>query len=133
MLLRASNEFGELSRAMESSLDKAGIKYIRNGTRNLAEYEIESPVYLRIVIESRSDPVIHNNPILPPKVTVAKGCNVDLRFSFDASRDEMERATELASSILRETISSLGRKKPWEGLGFMESDREKKKWMNLIG
>ena len=129
MLLRASSEFDDLVKAVEGSLDKLGITHIHNGTQNIAEFEIESPNYFRIVIESRSDPVISNNPILPSRITKAKGCNVDVRF--DAQEANVD-AVRVVGNVLREAVSILGMK-PWSGFGFMESERERRKWTKLIG
>ena len=130
MLLRASIEFDDLVSATESSLKKLGMTYTLNGTQNLAEFEVYSQFYFRIVIESRSDPVIHSNPILP-SISKAKGCNVDLRFSLDANEEEILEATRAAASVLREVVSMLG-KEPWSDLGYRESGREKKKWLKFL-
>ncbi len=130
VLLRASTEFEDFVKATESSLTKLGIAHTRNRTQNLVEFEIDSPVYFRIVIESRSDPVIHNNPILP-SISKAKGSNVDLRFGLDANEEETLEATRAAGSVMREVVSMLG-KEPWSDLGYRQSGREKKKWLKFL-
>ena len=133
MLLRASTEFDDLVGATESSLKKIGIKYLRNRTQNLTEFEIDSPTYFRIVIESRTDPVLHNNPILPSRISKAKGCIIDIRLGSEENGEENLKATMgLVGSIMKEVVSHLTRN-PWSEFGFMESERERKKWSKLIG
>ena len=130
MLLRASTEFNDLVRATEGSLKKLGMTYTRNGTQSIAEFEVDAQVYFRIVIESRSDPVIHNNPILP-SISKAKGCNVDMRFGLDADEEETLEATRAAASVIRELVPMLN-KEPWADLGYRESGREKRKWSKFL-
>lgn len=129
MYLKTSVEFEDLVKTFEKALGEQGLEFVHNRTSQLVEFEISSPSYLRIVIETRKDPEVHN--FILPSLTQAKGCTIEIRFALEATENEEKEGRVVASRILNRVHSFLGRD-PWSGLRFREVNREKKKWKEAM-
>ena len=129
IFLKASNEFDVLAGEAEASLRDLNYTYIRNYTKELVEFEVSSPSYFRLVIETRKDPEVHN--FILPSISKAKGCTIDIRFDLDSGEEERVHSVEQAARLMRSLVEGL-KPKPWEGLRFREAGREKKRWKELI-
>ena len=127
-LLTASAEFSVLTQAAENCLRDEGFAYTQNRTNDLVEYEIERPVYFRIVIHRRNDPDLGN--FLMPSIKASKGTFLDIWFSPDQTASKNREAFLFARQFLKSLVKTLPQP-PWEGLKFRESGKAKKKWKEL--
>jgi len=127
--LRASLDISELSSAVESCLSKMNFEFIRNGTRDVSEFEIIKPVYFRVLLERRTDPEVRN--MLIPSIKQSKGCMVDIWFLREHNEAERTQAFQNAKQLLRDLLATLP-SPPWEGLRFRESGKERKRWQQLV-
>lgn len=129
MLLKASQSPEEIRSATERSLTTLGYSFIRNGTERLCEYEISSPKYFRIVIESRQDPEVHN--FIIPSIRSPTGCTIEIRFGLDASAVEFRNSSLCASNYLQKLSENLSHP-PWQGLRQREVGRERRRWKDAL-
>ncbi len=127
--LKASTDFDALVSEAESSMRELEFDYIQNRTKELVEFEVSSPAYFRLVIETRKDPEVHN--FILPSISKAKGCTIDIRFDLDSGVQERFEAGQLASKLMRTLVEKLN-PKPWDGLRFREAGREHKRWKEII-
>jgi len=129
-LLVASTDFNLLSMTVESCLRKEGTNFIQNRTSDVVEFEVERPIYYRIVIQRRSDAEVARFPL--PSVKVAKGSVLDIWFSSDQDKPQKNGETmAVTKRFLRALVLALP-KAPWEDLSHQESGKVKKKWKGLI-
>jgi hypothetical protein len=129
-LLTASADFTLMSSTAESCLKKEGFVFLQNKTKNLVEFEIEKPVYFRIVIQRRNTPDVGN--FILPSIKPAKGSLLDVWFTGDQDDSHNQEAIACARQFLRSLVSSLP-VAPWEGLKFRESGKTRKKWKDVLG
>ncbi len=128
--LKASTDFKVLLSIAQESLAELGFSFIVNKTERLVEFEVSTPAYFRVVIERRSDPQIRNvMMIIPPSISSAKGSTIEVRFGLDENPSSLSVAESSARSFLRSLVAKLPAK-PWQGLGFRETRREKKLWID---
>jgi len=127
IFLTASTDFALTASSAETALRKDGFDFTQNRTKDLVEFEIEKPVYFRIVIQRRTDPEVGN--FLLPSIKAAKGCHIDIWLSTDLANGNNEDSC--AKRFLRSLVQSLPTP-PWEGLKFRESGKAKKKWKSLL-
>ncbi len=129
LLLTASAEFDLLSRNAEACLNEGGFLFIQNRTKDLVEFEIQKPVYFRVVIQRRKDPDVGN--FIMPSIKAAKGSFLDIWFSPDQDEFRNGEASRYAKQFLQSLASSLPAP-PWEGLKYRESGKVKKKWKDVL-
>jgi len=118
-----------LSKTVESSLRNQGFSFIQNRTKDLIEFEVEKPVYFRVVVHRRNDAELGN--FLMPSIKAAKGTFLDVWFSPDKDDYYNREARACAKQFLRGLESALP-EPPWTGLKFRESGKVKKKWKELL-
>jgi|SRR5579872_6516702 len=124
VFLRASTEFSILTQNTETALRELDFEFFQNRGRELIEYEITKPVYFRVLVEKRKDPEVGN--FLIPSIKTAKGSTLDIWFDEDESSGSKESARQFVQHLLQSLPE-----RPWEGLKFRESGKEKKKWMEF--
>jgi len=129
ILLTASTDFRQLSAAAEKCLRDEGFAYIQNGTEDIVEFEVQRPVYFRIVVHRRHDAEVGN--FFMQSIRAARGTFLDVWFSPDQEESRNREAVVYAKQFLRKLVSSLP-EAPWQGLKFRESGKAKKKWKGLI-
>lgn len=129
MYLKASTDYRNLVSVTEECLSKLDFEYRRNGTSSLAEFEIVTPAYFRVVIEPNKIPKTRN--LLIPSIGSATGSTIEISLGLDPSAEEEVHASEISREFLRSLAESLPIK-PWKGLDLRESFREEKRWKEEI-
>jgi hypothetical protein len=124
VFLKSSTDFSILTENTETSLRELNFEFFQNRGRELIEYEITKPTYFRILVEKRKDPEVGN--LLLPSIKTAKGSTMDIWFDQEESVGSKENAKQFVNSLLPKLPT-----RPWEGLKFRESGKEKKKWMEF--
>jgi hypothetical protein len=124
VFLKASTDFHVLTENTEACLRMLNFEFFQNRGRDLIEYEITKPIYFRVLVEKRKDPEVGN--LLIPSIKTAKGSTMDIWFDEEESRGSMDNAKRFVNSLLPALPD-----RPWEGLKFRESGKEKKKWMEF--
>jgi len=125
--LTASTDFALTATSAETVLRKEGFEFVRNGTNDLVEFEIEKPANFRIVVQRRRDPEVGN--FLLPSIKAARGCHIDVWLSNEVNG--INESDSYVKLFLRSLVQSLPTP-PWEGLKFRESGKAKKKWKELL-
>jgi hypothetical protein len=128
--LTASTDFASMSSMVESCLEKEGFSFLQNRTNELVEFEIERPVYFRIVVRRRNDAQVTGN-LMMPSIRVAKGTFLDVWFPMDQDEVLNEEAMTFARAFLGKLLASLP-EDPWRRLGFREANKVKKKWKEIL-
>jgi hypothetical protein len=129
MLLKASAEYDQTVSTAESCLQELGFDFQRNGTDLLAEFEIVRPAYFRVVIEPNKVPKTWN--LIIPMITPPKGTTIDIRFDLDSTPADVEESSVKVREFLRKLSKALPAE-PWKGLGSRESNREEKRWREMM-
>jgi hypothetical protein len=124
VFLKASTDFLVLTENTVACLRQLNFEFFQNKGRDLIEYEITKPAYFRVLVEKRKDPEVGN--LLIPSIKTAKGSTIDIWFDEEESRGSKDYAKQFANSLLPALPD-----KPWEGLKFRESGKEKKKWLEF--
>lgn len=127
--MTASTDFAQLSEVAERCLRDEGFAFIQNRTNSVVEFEVQRPVYFRIVVHRRNDADVGN--FIMPSIKPAKGTFLDVWFSPDQEESRNREAVVYAKQFLRKVAASVPQP-PWDGLKFRESGKAKKKWKDLI-
>ncbi len=129
-LLLASEDFKLMCATTESCLRKMGFHFIQNKTKDLMEFEVETPACFRIVIQRRNDPEVGN--FIMPSIKIARGTFLDIWLCGDEDEHRSTECRAYARQFLISLVSLLP-EFPWEGLKFQESRRARKKWKDALG
>jgi hypothetical protein len=128
--LRASVDFETMVDATHKSLKELEFEFFKNGTEEVAEFEITRPSYFRIVVEPNKIPKVRN--IILPSISAPTGSTIDIRFDVDADRfsNEFSDSSANVRLFLRSLLKYLPYE-PWRGLE-RNWGQEEKRWRNLM-
>ena len=124
--LRSSIDYDTMVLQTSECLKKLDVEYVTNGHDSITEFEVTQPVYFRLVLEPNKIPKVRSFAILQ-SISAPTGSTLEIRFGLDDEPDQVSLASSNVIRFLRLLIASLP-KKPWTGLGLMESGNEEKKW-----
>lgn len=124
--MKTSIPYREVADALESVLREANCVFHRSSSRNFLEFHVQEPteIIFRVIhLEERVYPSIIFGFLLPSR----QGECTDLEIITR----ESEGSKDLASRLISELVKRLPRK-PWEGLGLIESRTSKALWEEWI-
>ncbi|MHB1908103.1 MAG: hypothetical protein ACYCQJ_04420 [Nitrososphaerales archaeon] len=129
-LLRSSIDYETMVRETSECLKKLDVEYVTNGHDFITEFEVTQPAYFRLVLEPNKIPKVRSLAIMQ-SISAPTGSTLEIRFGLDDEPDQVSLASSNVIRFLRLLIESLP-KKPWMGLGMMESGSEEKKWKQWL-
>ena len=129
IFLRASTDFQIMVDCAETSLHELNLQYQRSGKQTIVELEVDGPAYFRVVLERDQAPMTRG--ILLPSESRPEVTYLQVRFELGASADQQLAAARDARRFIGVLVEKLPAK-PWLGLGWMSSRREKKRWKQVL-
>lgn len=114
-------------RYVEASLQGLQFQFARNGNKTVAEFEVKTPAYFRIVL--RPSPISRGSMLIP-QFEHSEVTAIQVKFGVDASDDERSVALRQARRFIGVLMDDLP-DSSWAGLGLLGSRREKKRWVRF--
>ena len=123
--MRTLLPFDDLANVSDTALKRLGFKYYRNQSKKVLEFEVFEPVQFLVRIED-----LHDDGFRPQAFfgLIGGGGGGNSLAVIPGSEDPSERVH--VATFVNVLLESLP-KKPWEGLGFIESRTSKAYWRGL--
>jgi predicted Fe-S protein YdhL (DUF1289 family) len=118
-------EYAELVKFVRKTLGELGYAYLKNETKRITEFEIESPCRFRVLVEDCTREGTGRLSLGSDKTESA----IELwkQIAADEPDDVLERHVD---SFLRKLMATLPRE-PWKGFGPFRSRSERVRWSEL--
>ena len=125
MRATTSLAYSDLVRCVEDSLVRLEYGHLKNATRRVTEFEVQSPCHFRVLVEDETRERYGFALLRSEK----NESSIEILRTLDASESEVERRQSVATFVnqLRKTLPG----EPWKGFGFFRSKSEKVKWSEL--
>jgi len=118
-------EYAKLVRCVEESLDKLGYSHLKNTTKRVTEFEVESPSHFRVLVEDETRERYGFALLRSEK----HESTIEILKTLDSAdpEEELKRSVSAFVDLLRQTLPQ----DPWKGFGPFRSRSEKVKWSEL--
>ncbi|HUI85589.1 MAG TPA: hypothetical protein VLY21_00340 [Nitrososphaerales archaeon] len=125
MRATTSLEYSALVSCVEASLVKLGFGHLKNVTKRVTEFEVESPCHFRVLVEDETRERYGFALLRSEKNESA----IEILRTLGATEpeDDLRRNVSAFVAALREALPQ----DPWKGFGPFRSRSEKVKWSEL--